>query len=62
MDTFISKSGSRSKGDPKAIVDIAVENETFKRIRRWGSNNKGKKYIAVIFEIEGEDYGTKIDT
>lgn len=51
---FVTKKGSITKGDPKAIIEIASESDDFKRIRRWG-NSKGKKYIAVIYEIEGDN-------
>ena len=55
MNTFITKKGSKTKGDPIDVIEIASEENNFRRIRRYG-NSKGKKYIAVIYEVEGEKY------
>lgn len=47
----------RTKGDPIRVIDIkTTDSTTFNKIRR-GGNSKGKKYLAVIYEIEGEQYG-----
>ena len=48
----------RTKGYPKRIINIkTTDHTTFNKIRRGGRNSRGKKYLAVIYEIEGEQYG-----
>ena len=47
----------RTKGDPIRVIDIkTTDPTTFNKIRRGGRNSRGKKYLAVIYEIEGEQY------
>ena len=53
---YVSRSGNKTKGDYIAIIDIKSQDKNFRRIRAGGANSKGKKYIALIYEIEGEDY------
>ena len=48
----------RTKGNPIRVIDIkTTDPTTFNKIRRGGNTSRGKKYLAVIYEIEGEQYG-----
>lgn len=59
---YTTKNGDRTIGEPKEIIEIATNKEhPFRKIRRWNEGLyknavRTKKYIAVIYEIEGEDY------
>lgn len=62
MNNFYqAKNGKRSKGEPIDVIEI-IANNSLKRIRRnIGPAGKidDKKYIAVIYEEEGEQYEEK---
>lgn len=57
--TYLSKKGERTIGEPVKVLDISA-NEYFTKIRKRSvitdNNESLKKYVAVIYEIEGEDY------
>lgn len=56
---YVSNKGEKTIGEPIKVLDI-VANDVFSKIRkRTVVNEKDistKKYIAVIYEIEGENY------
>ena len=57
--SYVSNKGEKTIGEPVKIIDI-IANKPFSKIRkRTVVNEKDtslKKYIAVIYEIEGEEY------
>lgn len=56
---LITTKGTRTKGEPVKVLDI-VANKVFSKIRKKTVVNEKepslKRYIAVIYEIEGEEY------
>lgn len=56
---YVSKKGAKTIGEPIKVIDI-IANSVFSKIRkRTVVNEKDKslkKYVAVIYEIEGEEY------
>lgn len=56
---YVSRSGRKTKGDYISIIDINSQDRNFRRIRSGSTNSKGKRYIALIYEIEGEDYSNE---
>jgi hypothetical protein len=57
--TYVSNKGERTIGEPVKVLDV-VANKVFSKIRKKTIVNENdsslKKYIAVIYEIEGEEY------
>ena len=52
---YALKNGEKTKGKPIDVIAISASSN-LRRIRRYRPDISGKKYIAVIYEVEGENY------